>query len=185
MYHSRLKSIWDQLTASEPVLSNFVDTKLVYVHREQGRLFQFLMGLRDEFESTISHILHQNPLPTVSQAIHKLVDDETSPQTDPISTQTMVLATPTDVPHTTTPVFPSTGSSTYISKGKGNNVRLHNNKKPLLIYSFYKNKYHFVEACYTCQHILQNTAALTRSELSTVESHSKSGPISSLSMADL
>ena len=50
VYHSRLKSIWDQLTASEPVLSNSADTKLVYVNREQGRLFQFLMGLRDEFE---------------------------------------------------------------------------------------------------------------------------------------
>ena len=84
MYHSRLKSIWDQLTTSEPVLFNSVDTKLVYVHHEQGRLFQFLMGLRDE--SARSHILHQNPLPTVSQAIHKLVDDETHLQTDPIST---------------------------------------------------------------------------------------------------
>ena len=49
-YHSRLKYIWDQLITSEPVLSNSADTKLVYVHREQGRLFQFLMGLRDEFE---------------------------------------------------------------------------------------------------------------------------------------
>ena len=39
VYHSRLKSIWDQLIASEPVLSNSTDTKLAYVHREQGRLF--------------------------------------------------------------------------------------------------------------------------------------------------
>ena len=58
VYHSRLKSIWDQLIASEPILSNSADTKLVYVHREQGRLFQFLIGLHDEFESAISHILH-------------------------------------------------------------------------------------------------------------------------------
>ena len=36
VYHSRLKSIWDQLSTFEPVLSNSVDTKLVYVHREQG-----------------------------------------------------------------------------------------------------------------------------------------------------
>ena len=35
------------------------------------------MGLRDEFESAKSHILHQDPLPKVSQAIHKLVDDDT------------------------------------------------------------------------------------------------------------
>ena len=98
MYHSRLKSIWDQLTTSEPVLSNSPDTKFVYVHREQGRLFQFIMGLRDEFESAISHILHHSPLPTVSQSIHKLVDDKTRLQTDPISNKTMVLATATAVP---------------------------------------------------------------------------------------
>ena len=45
VYHSRLKSIWDQLIAYEPILSNSSDTKLVYAHREQGRLFQFLTRL--------------------------------------------------------------------------------------------------------------------------------------------
>ena len=105
VYHSRLKSIWDQLVASEPVLSNSTDTKLVYVHREQGQLFQFLMGLRDEFESARSHILHHDPLPTVSQAIHKLIDDETRLQTDPISIQTMVLTTLAAVLQTVTPFF--------------------------------------------------------------------------------
>ena len=119
------------------------------------------MGLRDEFESTSSYILHQDPLPTILQAIHKLVDDETRLQTDPISIQTMVLATPVIIPQTATPVFPSVNSSTYVSKGKGNNVRQHNNKKSLLICSFYKNKGHSVETCYTRQRILQNTAALT------------------------
>ena len=39
VYHSRLKFTWDQLIASEPVLSNFADTKLDYVQHEQGRLF--------------------------------------------------------------------------------------------------------------------------------------------------
>ena len=81
------------------------------------------MGLRDEFESTRSHILHQDPLPTVSQAIHKLVDNETRFQTKPISIQTMVLATPVVVPQTITPIFPFVDSPTYVSKGKGNNVR--------------------------------------------------------------
>ena len=31
----------------------------------------------DEFESARSHILQLDPLPIVSQAIHKLVDNET------------------------------------------------------------------------------------------------------------
>ena len=119
------------------------------------------MGLCDEFELGRSHILHQDPLPTVSQAIHKLVDNETHLQTEPISIQTMVLATPATISQTVTPVFPSINSPTSVSKGKGNNVKRHNNKKSLLICSFYKNKGHSVETCYTRQRILQNTAALT------------------------
>ena len=107
VYHNQLKSIWDQLIAFEPVPSNSADTKLVYVHPEQGRLFQLLMGLCDEFELARSHILHRDPLPTVSQAIHKLVDNETYLQTKPISIQTMVIATPAAVPQTVTHVFPS------------------------------------------------------------------------------
>ena len=112
------------------------------------------MGLHDEFELARSHILHQDPLPTVSQAIHKLVDNEARLQTKPISIQTMVLATPVAVPQTVTPVFPSVSSPTYVSKGKGKNVRRHNNKKSLLICSFCKNKGHSIETYYTHQRII-------------------------------
>ena len=143
------------------------------------------MGLRDEFESAKSHILHQDPLPTVSQAIHKLVDDDTRLQTDLISIQTMVLATTAAVPQTVTLVFPFASSSSYVSKGKGNNVKRHNNKKSFLSCSFCKNKGHSVETFYTHQRILQNTATLTQSELLAMDSHSKSSPALSLSIEDL
>ena len=93
-----MKGIWDQLATSDPVFSNPTDVKLAHDQREQGRLIQFLMGRRDDFELARSYILHQNPLPTVSQAIHKLVDDETRLQTNLCSSQTMVLATPATVP---------------------------------------------------------------------------------------
>ena len=97
----------------------------------------------------------------------------------------MVLATPTVVPQTVTSFFPSVSSPTSVSKGKWNNVRRHNNKKSLLICSFCKNKGPSVETCYTRQRILHNTAALTESELSSMDSHSKSSRASSLSIADL
>ena len=92
----------------------------------------------------------------------------------------MALATLVVVPQIATPVFPYASSSTYVSKGKGNNVKRHNNKKSLLICSLCKNKGHFVETCYTRQRILQNTATLTKSELSAMDSHSKSDPALSL-----
>ena len=97
----------------------------------------------------------------------------------------MVFSTPAAVPQTVTPIFPFVSSPTYVSKGKGNNVRRHNNKKSLLICSFCKNKGHYVETCYTRQRILQNTAALTQYELLAMDSHSKFGLASFLSIADL
>ena len=57
--------------------------------------------------------------------------------------------------------------------------------RSLFFCSFYKNKGHSVETCYTRQHIFHNTATLTQSELSAMDSHSKSGPATSLSIAGL
>ena len=121
----------------------------------------------------------------MNEFFYSSVDNETRLQIEPISIETMVLATPVVVPQTVTLVFPSVGSPTHVSKGRGNNVRRHNNKKSLLIFNFCKNKGHSIETCYTRQRIFQNTTALTLSELSAMDSHSKFDSISSLSIADL
>ena len=82
----------------------------------------------------------------MNEFFYSSVNNETRLQTEPISIETMVLATLVVVPQT---VFPSVGSPTHVSKGRGNNVRRHNNKKSLLIFNFCKNKGHSIETCYT------------------------------------
>ena len=53
-FHSRMRFLWDQLAASEPVIRSISDAKLVSTHRECTRFHQFLMGVLDDFESVRS-----------------------------------------------------------------------------------------------------------------------------------
>lgn len=45
--------------------------------RDQHRLYQFLMALRDDFEPVRGQLLHRSPLPTLDQAVCELVREET------------------------------------------------------------------------------------------------------------
>ena len=72
-----MRFLWDQLTASEPVIKSVSDAKLVSTHRERLHLHQFLMGILDDFESVRSQLLNRSPLPTVNQAVNDLVHEET------------------------------------------------------------------------------------------------------------
>ena len=75
-FHSRMRFLWDQLAASEPVIRSVSDAKLVSTHRERLCLHQFLMGILDDFESVRSQLLNRTPLPTVNQAVNDLVHKE-------------------------------------------------------------------------------------------------------------
>ena len=76
-FHSRMRFLWDQLAASEPVIKFVSDAQLVSTHRERTRLHQFLMGVLDDFESVRSQLLNRSPLPTVNQVVNDLVCEET------------------------------------------------------------------------------------------------------------
>uniref|UniRef100_A0A2N9J561 Integrase catalytic domain-containing protein n=1 Tax=Fagus sylvatica TaxID=28930 RepID=A0A2N9J561_FAGSY len=97
-FHSRMRFLWDQLAASEPVIRSVSDAKLVSTHRERTRLHQFLMGVLDDFESVRNQLLNRSPLPTVNQAVNDLVREETRLKSHRSSQpHTTVLATPASV----------------------------------------------------------------------------------------
>uniref|UniRef100_A0A2N9HRP8 Integrase catalytic domain-containing protein n=1 Tax=Fagus sylvatica TaxID=28930 RepID=A0A2N9HRP8_FAGSY len=97
-FHSRMRFLWDQLAASEPVIKSVSDAQLVSTHRERTRLHQFLMGVLDDFESVRSQLLNRSPLPTVNQAVNDLVREETRLKSHRSSQpHTTVLATPVSV----------------------------------------------------------------------------------------
>uniref|UniRef100_A0A2N9FGK5 Reverse transcriptase Ty1/copia-type domain-containing protein n=1 Tax=Fagus sylvatica TaxID=28930 RepID=A0A2N9FGK5_FAGSY len=152
-FHSRMRFLWDQLAASEPVIKSVSDAKLVSTHRERTRLHQFLMGVLDDFESVRSQLLNRSPLPTVNQAVNDLVREETRLKSHRSSQpHTTVLATPVSVDPTVT------------APPKGHDKRRSNKKNSHLICAFCKHRGHTIDQCNMRARILQRSAALTASE---------------------
>ncbi|KAL2944837.1 hypothetical protein RDABS01_033184 [Bienertia sinuspersici] len=74
-YYTSMKSLWDELDAMSnlppitlmtPEVQAFVNA--LNKQREEGRLFQFLNGLDNNYGSKRSHILMFSPLPSVEEA---------------------------------------------------------------------------------------------------------------------
>jgi hypothetical protein len=152
-FHSRMRFLWDQLAASEPVIKSVSDAKLVSTHRERTRLHQFLMGVLDDFESVRSQLLNRSPLPTVNQAVNDLVREETRLKSHRSSQpHTTVLATPVSVDPTVT------------APPKSHDKRRSNKKNSHLICAFCKHRGHTIDQYNMRARILQRSAALTASE---------------------
>uniref|UniRef100_A0A2N9HM25 Integrase catalytic domain-containing protein n=1 Tax=Fagus sylvatica TaxID=28930 RepID=A0A2N9HM25_FAGSY len=152
-FHSRMRFLWDQLAASEPVIKSVSNAQLVSTHRERTRLHQFLMGVLDDFESVRSQLLNRSPLPTVNQAVNDLVCEETRLKSHHSSQpHTTVLATPVSVDPTVT------------APPKGHDKRRSNKKNSHLICAFCKHRGHTIDQCNMRARILQRSAALTASE---------------------
>jgi hypothetical protein len=151
-FHSRIRFLWDQLVASEPVIRSVSDAKFVNTHREHLRLHQFLMGILDDFKSVHSQLLNCSPLPTVNQAVNDLVREETRLKSHRSSQpHTMVLATPASVDPTVT------------APPRGHDKRRSNQKNSHLIYAFCKNRSHTIDRCNMRACIFQRSTALTTS----------------------
>ena len=69
-----MTDLWDQLALTESLeLRSFAP---YIARREEQRLVQFLMVLRDDFEGLRSTILHRSPLSSVDSLVSELFAEE-------------------------------------------------------------------------------------------------------------
>ncbi|XP_045795561.1 uncharacterized protein LOC123890064 [Trifolium pratense] len=73
-FYSTMTNLRDQLALMEP--AELKGVKAYLDHREEQRLVQFLMALRDEFEALRGSILHRTPLPNVDSVVNELLAEE-------------------------------------------------------------------------------------------------------------
>ena len=79
-FYSAMTTLWDQLALIELAELNAFTPYIV--RRESQRLVQFLMALRNDFESLHRSILYHNPLPSVDDIVNELLGEEIRLQTD-------------------------------------------------------------------------------------------------------
>jgi plasmid maintenance system antidote protein VapI len=92
-FYSAMTNLWDQLALMESPELKVV--KAYTDHREEQRLVQLLMALRDDFEGLRGAILHRVPLPNVDSVVNELLAEETRLKSHSysISTHQSVFAT--------------------------------------------------------------------------------------------
>uniref|UniRef100_A0A5B7BTX9 Retrotransposon Copia-like N-terminal domain-containing protein n=1 Tax=Davidia involucrata TaxID=16924 RepID=A0A5B7BTX9_DAVIN len=73
-FYSVMTGFWDQLALTEPAGLSAHEPYLTY--REEQRLVQFFMALRDDFEGLRGSILHRSPLPSVDSVVNELLAEE-------------------------------------------------------------------------------------------------------------
>eukprot|EP00257_Ricinus_communis_P017234 XP_015575632.1 uncharacterized protein LOC107261386 [Ricinus communis] len=73
-FYDAMTDLWDQLALTEPAELRAFGPYIV--RREEQRLVQFLMALRDEFEGLRGSILHRHPLSFVDSVVSELLAEE-------------------------------------------------------------------------------------------------------------
>ncbi|GFS37407.1 hypothetical protein Acr_00g0051810 [Actinidia rufa] len=84
----------DQLALSEPEWSCITDIEKFTTYRDGQRLIPFLMALRDDFDPVCASLLHRSPLPTLEDAVSKLLSEKTCLGSLKTHQLNNVLATP-------------------------------------------------------------------------------------------
>lgn len=94
-YYTKLRGIWDEIQSTTPVPKCTCGGckcelgKQITLMREKERLYEFLMGLNDEYSVVKTQILSTKPTPTLGNAYHLVAEDERQRQ---ISTSRQVVS---------------------------------------------------------------------------------------------
>ncbi|XP_074373583.1 uncharacterized protein LOC141713918 [Apium graveolens] len=82
-YYTSMKVLWEELDAMNILLISTTTTdetktllKTIHQQKEETKLFQFLNGLNETYNPQRSHLLMQNPLPSVESASSTLQQEE-------------------------------------------------------------------------------------------------------------
>ncbi|KAK4485459.1 hypothetical protein RD792_008100 [Penstemon davidsonii] len=74
-FYTLMSNLWDQLALTEP--TDLRGNSSFITYREEQRLVQFFMALRNDFEGIRGSILHRSPLPSVDSVVSELLAEET------------------------------------------------------------------------------------------------------------
>ncbi|XP_070675617.1 uncharacterized protein [Malus domestica] len=91
VFYNELSNLWDQLALTEPEELGIV--KLYCKYREEQCLVQFLMPLRDKFETLHSSIFHRTPFPSVDSVLNELQVEEVRVQSHKLSSSSLNTST--------------------------------------------------------------------------------------------
>ncbi|XP_076959918.1 uncharacterized protein LOC143636131 [Bidens hawaiensis] len=127
-YFTKMKSVWDELSALDSLHVCSCGSSHLFAKREQDdRLVQFLMGLNLSYDNIRGNILMMKPLPSMSEVYSILVQDEKQREM-----------------HSSTPFVPESASMNVANQ---NSYGKFDNKKGLFC-THCKKSGHLVNKCY-------------------------------------
>ncbi|KAL5820717.1 hypothetical protein ACOSQ3_022599 [Xanthoceras sorbifolium] len=93
-FYSQTFTMWEQLSAVDLPLVCSKDIELFVKHRDRRQFMHFMMGLREDFESTRAFLLSRSPTSSLDAAVKELIYEESRRPTHHMSSSHHVLATP-------------------------------------------------------------------------------------------
>nr|KYP62225.1 hypothetical protein KK1_016751 [Cajanus cajan] len=141
-YHTKLKTLWEELKALRETPSCTCNVKCICKfantakrNKEVGYVIFFLKGLNDQYNTVRSHILMMEPLPSISKAFSHALQQETQ-LTNPIIQKSIVLATTNDTANNWKENFAGRGGG-FASRSRGKSFGQGNTSNSNKVCTFY------------------------------------------------
>ncbi|XP_070054182.1 uncharacterized protein [Nicotiana tomentosiformis] len=135
-YFTKLKEMWVELEALVPLPGHKCDKSREFVaYLQRQKLYQFLMGLNDNYLQDRSQILLMTPLPSLNQAYAMIISDESQKAIETTSISVVLLG-----------IMPTLGPTTMYSKTGYQNQKFRKNNN--MYCGHCKMRNHTRENCY-------------------------------------